>query len=84
VEKIVAALPKDVGQVCVETFETLLHVLAVFTVNKVKDNVACAVCIGPFLHFEREFELSLAHFEKFGGAIIILKCYRVGNVVVLD
>ena len=81
---MVTTLPEDVSQVSVETFETLFHILAVFTVNQVEDNVACAVCIGPFLHFEREFELSLAHFEKFGGAIIILKCYRVGNVVVLD
>jgi hypothetical protein len=63
VEKMVAALPEDVCQVSIKTLETLFHVLAVFAVNQVEDNVACAVSIRPFLHFERELKLSLAHFK---------------------
>ena len=44
-EKMVSALPENVGQVSVKTFEALFHVLSVLAVNQVKDDVACAVCI---------------------------------------
>ena len=83
-EKMISALPEYAGQVSVETFETLLHILSVLAVNQIKDNVTCAVCIWPFLHFERELELSLAHFEEFRGAVVVFKRNRIGNVVILD
>jgi hypothetical protein len=44
-EKMVSALPENVGQVSVKTFEALFHVLSVLAVNQVKDDVACTVCI---------------------------------------
>ena len=75
-EKMISALPEYAGQVSVETFETLLHILSVLAVNQIKDNVTCAVCIWPFLHFERELELSLAHFEG-----LLFQCNREGLII---
>jgi hypothetical protein len=84
VEKVVARLPEDVSEMSVEAFEALFHVLSVFSVNQVENDVASAVSIRPFLHFERELELSLAHFKQFCGTVIVFKSDRVGNVVVLN
>jgi hypothetical protein len=44
-EKMITALPEDIGQVSVKTLETLFHILAVFAVNQVEYDVACAVSI---------------------------------------
>ena len=83
-EKIVARVEEDIGQLSKEGLKMAANDLLLLLVDESEDDLTGAVGIGPLLHADGVLNLHLAQLEQILLALGVVKLDRVGDLAVQE